>query len=377
MGKKKAASSEKKASAESMSLHDGEHVRMDCWHGLLPNEDTGGLLKNDGDFLMRGLEQNGVYHVLLSVRSGKDVLNSAIVEGKQGGFVFKGDHFETIKDIIDFYQVRKRPLVISGVPTTLETPVRRKAWELRHRMVTLGKELGAGSYGTVYKGTLQMERGKPMEVAVKVLTEMSAEASNALWKEARNHQTFDHPNVVKLYGVANDFLPYYLVMELVSGGSVDNYLTKKGKKLDVRARTQILIEAATGLDYLHSKDCLHRDIACRNLLIDSVADFGMSRRSTAYKIDPNKPMNLRWLAPEVYKTAMVHKSTDIYAFGVYEEVVNRGYRLEPPKMMPRMIADLMAECLGPEPERPSFKTVVVCLRSFMKNGNTNRGLGVF
>ncbi|KAI6240572.1 Tyrosine-protein kinase [Aphelenchoides fujianensis] len=236
---------------------------------------------------MRGLEQNGVYHVLLSVRSGKDVLNSAIVEGKQGGFVFKGDHFETIKDIIDFYQVRKRPLVISGVPTTLETPVRRKAWELRHRMVTLGKELGAGSYGTVYKGTLQMERGKPME-------------------------------------------PYYLVMELVSGGSVDNYLTKKGKKLD---------------------------------------------------------------------TAMVHKSTDIYAFGVtmyecftlpyaipygdwppnkvYEEVVNRGYRLEPPKMMPRMIADLMAECLGPEPERPSFKTVVVCLRSFMKNGNTNRGLGVF
>ncbi|KAI6232554.1 Tyrosine-protein kinase [Aphelenchoides besseyi] len=142
-------------------------------------------------------------------------------------------------------------------------------------------------------------------------------------------------------------------------------------------------------------------IACRNLLIDKVvkvADFGMSRKSTCYKIDPNKPMNLRWLAPEVYETAIVNKATDIYAFGVtmfecftvpyaipygdwkpnkvYEEVVNKGYRLEPPKLMPRMIAELMAECLGPEQDRPSFKTVIVCLRTFMKNKEA-RGLGIF
>ncbi|KAI6205534.1 IFT81-CH domain-containing protein [Aphelenchoides besseyi] len=170
----------KKTSAEAPSAskgNDGEHVNIDCWHGLLPNEDTGSLLKNDGDFF---------------------VYNAAIIPAKRGGYEFKDNIFETIKDIIDFYQVRKRPLTISGVTTTLETPIRRKSWELRHRMVTLGKELGSGSYGTVYRGTLQIERQKPIEVAVKVLTEMSAENSAALWKEARNHQSFDHQNVVRI-----------------------------------------------------------------------------------------------------------------------------------------------------------------------------------
>jgi serine/threonine protein kinase len=121
-----------------------------------------------------------------------------------------------------------------------------------------------------------------------------------------------------MYGIANDYLPYWLIMEYVSGGSVDRYLEKKGSKLNVNQRVEFLIQAATGLEYLHSEGFLHRDIACRNLLIDKVikvADFGMSRKSTNYKIDPAKPMNLRWLAPEVYENGIVNKSTDVYAFG--------------------------------------------------------------
>lgn len=65
-------------------------------------------------------------------------------------------------------------------------------------------------------------------------------------------------------------------MEMVSGGSVDQYLEKNGPKLKVPARVQILIEAATGLEYLHSKGFLHRDIACRNLLIDKVVKVSFS-----------------------------------------------------------------------------------------------------
>ncbi|KHN85398.1 Female germline-specific tumor suppressor gld-1 [Toxocara canis] len=142
--------------------------------------------------------------------------------------------------------------------------------------------------------------------------------------------------------------PYYLVMELVHGGSVDDYLKKKGSKISVTARTQILYEASVGLDYLHSKSCLHRDVACRNLLIDKVvkvADFGMTRHTTNYKIDPNKQMNLRWLAPEVF-----------------DRVVNNGYRLKPPELMPRKIGNLMEECIGAEESQPTFSVVVVCLK---------------
>lgn len=65
------------------------------------------------------------------------------------------------------------------------------------------------------------------------------------------------------------------------------------------------------------------------MLIDDVvkvADFGMSRKCNSYKVDTNKPLNLRWLAPEVYKKQTVNKSTDVYAFGVTMfEVFSRPY----------------------------------------------------
>lgn len=47
-----------------------------------------------------------------------------------------------------------------------------------------------------------------------------------------------------------------------------------------------------------------------------VADFGMTRHTKIYKIDPNKPLNLRWLAPEAFDKGIVNKATDVYAYGV-------------------------------------------------------------
>ncbi|KAK0402898.1 hypothetical protein QR680_016601 [Steinernema hermaphroditum] len=382
-------------------LRQGAHTDLDVWHGMLPNEDTAALLKKDGDFLLRGVEVDDVVNIFISIRWGRTILNAAIAQCPSGGFDFQGSYFETVRDVVDFYQVRKRPLSISGQAATLDTPIRRKPWELRHRMVKLGKELGSGSYGTVYKGTLTLDRQKPIEVAVKALTEMNNEALNALWKEARVMQKYDHPNVVKLYGVANDFTPCYLVMEFVAGGSVDSYLTKKNTKVGVKSRVQILLDAAMGLEYMHSKGTIHRDVAARNLLIDKVvkvSDFGLARRTTKYKIDPNKPMNLRWLAPEVYETAVVNKQTDVYAFGVtmwecftvpysipyadwkpnkvYDKVINKGYRLEAPKLMPKMMNDLMRECLGEESERPTFKSIVVNLRSYLTAKAIHEGGGL-
>ncbi|EPB70990.1 hypothetical protein ANCCEY_09914 [Ancylostoma ceylanicum] len=184
------------------------------------------------------------------------------------------------------------------------------------------------------------------------LSDMSPENSHALWKEARVMQMYDHPHVVRMYGVANDTEPYYLVMELVTGGALNDFLKKKGRYAKTAKRVQILYEASLGIEYLHSKGCIHRDIAARNLLMDKVikkltavwicqaaecglccgqglknfqvADFGLTRRSKSYIVNPDKPMNLRWLAPDVYHTGIgenyllfqVEKHTDVYAFGI-------------------------------------------------------------
>ncbi|CAD5222737.1 unnamed protein product [Bursaphelenchus okinawaensis] len=379
----------------------GDFTKLDFWHGLLPDEDTANILKLDGDYLLRGIHKDGQYCVILSIRWGKNVLNAGLTERNSGGWIFQDRPYDTIKEVVDMLQVTKCPITICNVMCYLDTPVRRKAWELRRQMVKLGKELGQGSYGTVYMGQLLIGRNKIIRVAVKVLTEMTAEASNALWKEARYHQSFDHPNCVKMYGVANDALPYYLVMELVNGGSLDKYLIKKGPKLSVKERVTILLDAAKGLDYLHDKGTLHRDVAARNLLIDSnvvkVADFGMSRKCANYKVDTNKPLNLRWLAPEVYKTQTVNKATDVYAFGVtiyevfsvpykipyekwdankvFEEVIEGEYRLSLADNVPPYIRQVFGECIGPEEERPPFKSIVICLRNFQE-GKNEGGIGV-
>ncbi|VDM26428.1 unnamed protein product [Toxocara canis] len=188
--------------ASRMSGKSGmDHTALDYWHGMLPNEDTAKLLKNSGQFLLRALERNGTNNVILSVRWGKDIVNTVISKCSKGGYQCQGTFFISVKDI-----VRKRPLEINGVKVTLEMPVRRKRWELRHKMIKLEKELGSGSYGIVYRGTLTYPAMKPFVVAIKELSEMSVEASNALWKEARVMQMYDHPNIVKMYGVANDYM---------------------------------------------------------------------------------------------------------------------------------------------------------------------------
>ncbi|KAF8366638.1 hypothetical protein PRIPAC_84467 [Pristionchus pacificus] len=328
--------------------------------------------------------------ILLSVRSGQQVIN-AIIKEVPSGFRVCDREFDTVSAAVDYYQIRKIPINITEeIEVTLGNPVRRKAWELRHKMITVQKELGSGSYGVVYLALLTYPRQKPITVAAKMLTDMDHDSSLALWKEARVMQEYDHPNITKFYGVCNDALPYYLVMEFISGGSVDNYL-KLNPKLNIFKRTKIAMEAAAGLDYLHSRLCIHRDIAARNLLIDKVAkvsDFGLTRKTRNYKIDPDKPMNLRWIAPDVFETSSVNKATDVYAYGitlfelfvvpydipysqweadeVYTKVVENGFRLTPPREMPKEVSGLMKECLLPPQMRPTFRMIHIFLSALHK-----------
>ncbi|KIH48038.1 hypothetical protein ANCDUO_21896, partial [Ancylostoma duodenale] len=97
-------------------------------------------------------------------------------------------------------------------------------------------------------------------------------------------------------------MPYLLVMEYCDGGSVEDKLRAQPKKITIPKRVDMCTQGSYGLEYLHSRDCIHRDIATRNCLIDKgivkLADFGMCRATTVYKIDLSKPLNVRWLAPE-------------------------------------------------------------------------------
>lgn len=90
----------------------------------------------------------------------------------------------------------------------------------------------------------------------------------------------NHPNIVKLYEVIETEKTLYLVMEYVNNGEVFEYLVKHGRMKENVAR-QKFRQIVSAVQYLHSKNIIHRDLKAENLLLDSnldvkIVDFGFS-----------------------------------------------------------------------------------------------------
>ncbi|EYC26395.1 hypothetical protein Y032_0010g1131 [Ancylostoma ceylanicum] len=88
-------------------------------------------------------------------------------------------------------------------------------------------------------------------------------------------------------------------------------------------------QAAWGLEYLHAKNVLHRDIAARNCLYGDnkvkISDFGLTREGTVYQMDPHKRVPIRWLAPETLRMAIYTQKTDVFSYGIMcWEIYNNG-----------------------------------------------------
>uniref|UniRef100_A0A914Y423 Protein kinase domain-containing protein n=1 Tax=Panagrolaimus superbus TaxID=310955 RepID=A0A914Y423_9BILA len=100
-----------------------------------------------------------------------------------------------------------------------------------------------------------------IEVAVKSAktATLTKEGAKEMMREARMMRHYLHPNVVQIYGVALDDDPIMIVMELVRGGSLHHYLKKNAGKInDIERLNNMASSAAWGLEYLHSRSCIHR-----------------------------------------------------------------------------------------------------------------------
>ncbi|EGT47380.1 hypothetical protein CAEBREN_12137 [Caenorhabditis brenneri] len=370
-----------------------EDIILPYYHGAIMNQDSDQLLVNDGDYMIvmkfnPELNKNQLY---LAVRLKKGIRrfeikrtpNAAKLANKTASNIGKLIDM-LIKDVVE----------IKGERVILKRPIPKGKFQLMHKDVDFKKKLGSGAYGTVYRGRLVKSNTK---IAVKKLdTNNDDESLAEMMKEARVMQLYDHPNIVKFYGYIVDDIPYLLVLEYCNGGSVEDKLVEKGEKLSSRSRITYTYHAACGIDYLHKKNCIHRDIAARNCLIHKdvvkIADFGMCRATSVYKVDLNKPTNIRWLAPEVWENGETKANTDIYAFGVmmweyfetpydtpystwkgYEvkQKTRGGYRLPTPRGMPPEMEEIMKECWHVDPnERPTAPELKEKLEeAIAKDGN--------
>ncbi|CAD5232344.1 unnamed protein product [Bursaphelenchus xylophilus] len=368
------------------------------FHGALPDDDADKMLVNEGDFLIQCRpSQDG--RLILAVRK-KEVFRFHLDRIKNNAVRLMNKQFPTIKDAVAHFQ--KNQLDLNGDGVVLRRPVPKSKWSITHRDVRMRYKIGSGAYGTVYQGYLTIrDKGqtRKIKVATKRLDSVGKDEQGLIemMKEARVMQMYEHVNIVKFYGFVIDRTPYLLVMELCQDGSVEDLLRKKGSAVSVARRVDLATQAARGMEYLHMKRCIHRDIATRNCLLSGdtlkLADFGMCRATSIYKVDLSKPQNVRWLAPEVWRTGETKFCTDVYAFGIMiwelfvcpyrspysswkaitvkEQVVN-GYRMSTPDLMPDSMATIMKQAWAHNPNtRPTAGELRQMLEDVNKDYNSS------
>ena len=190
-------------------------------------------------------------------------------------------------------------------------------------------KIGAGGMADVYKGKDQMLN---RYVAIKVLKKEFKEDENFVRKfrsEAQAAAGLIHPNVVNVYDVGEDRGLYYMVMELVEGITLKEYIDKKGR-LSHKETISIAIQMCTGIGVAHAANIIHRDIKPQNIIISKdgkvkVTDFGIAKATTSNTISSNAMGSVHYTSPEQARGGFSDQKSDIYSIGItlYEMVTGQ------------------------------------------------------
>uniref|UniRef100_A0A8C2KEL1 non-specific serine/threonine protein kinase n=1 Tax=Cyprinus carpio TaxID=7962 RepID=A0A8C2KEL1_CYPCA len=261
-------------------------------------------------------------------------------------------------------------------------------WEVHPREVSMLKRIGAGSFGTVFKGKWHGD------VAIKILkvTEPTPEQLQAFKNEMQVLRKTRHVNILLFMGFMTK-PNFAIITQWCEGSSLYRHLHVTETKFDTMRRIDVARQTAQGMDYLHAKNIIHRDLKSNNIFLHEgwtvkIGDFGLatvkSRWSGSQQVEQPSG-SILWMAPEVIRMQDTNPYTfqsDVYGYGVvlyelmsgtlpYSNInnrdqiifmVGRGY-LSPdlsklcsncPKSMKRLIVD----CLKfKRDERPLFPQV--------------------
>ena len=262
--------------------------------------------------------------------------------------------------------------------------------------------IGTGGMARVYKA--RCHRLNRL-VAIKILREdlaQDAEFRRRFHDESQAVAMLSHPNIVAVYDVSRSSDLEYIVMELIDGITLKQYIQKKGNKLNWREALHFITQIVKALGHAHSRGIIHRDIKPHNIMVlrdgsVKVADFGIARVASGghSTLTQEALGSVHYISPEQARGSHIDARSDLYSAGVvlYEMITGRlpfegdtpvsvaiqhinSIPLSPRELdptIPEALEAITMKAMAPNPDNryPSADAMLADLEEFRKNPNIN------
>lgn len=261
-------------------------------------------------------------------------------------------------------------------------------WEVDPNDLILSEKVGQGAFGAIHKGTLNGE-----VCAIKMVKsdfQKEFEYIKEFAQEISIISGLTHDRIVRFMGACTKGERVCIMYSFCEGGNLKHFL-QKTPKLTRERRLQMAADIAEGMEFVASKNIVHRDLKAANILLDGdgnikIGDFGVARLLPRGDGEMTAETGTyRWMAPEVIEHRAYNTSADVYSFGVlmweiftggkspYEllspiqaaiGVAKHGLRPKIPSNVPKDIARIMESCWEASPEaRPSWDKLRMLLQA--------------
>ncbi len=181
--------------------------------------------------------------------------------------------------------------------------------------------IGYGGMANVYRAS---DHRLGRMVAVKILKDdlsRDPEFRRRFHAESQAIAMMSHPNIVNVYDVSHSDEVDFIVMELIDGLTLKDYMQSKGT-LNWRETLHFTTQIAKALEHAHGRGIVHRDIKPHNIMVlkdgsVKVADFGIARMSSSQNTLTREALgSVHYISPEQARGAAVDQRSDLYSLGV-------------------------------------------------------------
>ena len=341
-----------------------------------------------GSFLVRQNKENGKFS--LTIRDRDKPRHYHIHKQENGMFyISKRYLFRSIYDLVQHHSQHA-----DGLFTTLAKPCIAPHCIADQAEVVCKEKLTIGQYSAAWKGEWKGAVVTINKVTPGAMTNLDLLDKSAFMK------TLNHGNLIRFYAIHMNNEPFLVITEHMANGNLKEYLPGEGKGLKMAELINVSQQVAAAMCYLEEQNCVHQDIAAKNVMLKVRDDktssivcklsiypyvHKVSKYGAFYSL-PAGTIPIRWSPHEAIMNNQINIKSNVWSFGIFVweimhycqsypypetsgagvlEKITQGYRMPRPLGCPEELYELMTDCWKEDASsRPTFKTLFWQLKFF-------------